>query len=284
MTRILGTIAAVVMTGVMSPVMASDTRAFADTLSAYYMALAGAEAQQGDRRAAETYSRRAQAAATGEPTAPDAVELHRPFLKDKYIGDLTDARARLVAAFENGGRTDAPQAAARAQVSYDCWLEQASENLQQDHIKACKDSFLAAVEEVEAAAVKVVEAPPPPPPPPAPEPEPSYPENFMVFFDFDRAALTTEGLAIVDSAVAAAGSASFKKIVATGHTDRAGSDSYNLRLSQRRADAVRAALEQAGIKSHLVQTDARGESEPLVQTSDGVREPQNRRVEILIQR
>jgi len=259
-----------------------DTQDFERALSNDYNALSQSELAQGDKRDAETYSRRAADAAAGNPTAPDQVDLRRPFLKEHYVGDLTQARARLVTALEATGRTDAPADAARAQSSYDCWLEQASEDLQQDHIQACRDSFMTAMDAVEAAATKVVVAEPPPPPPPAPVE--TFPENFIVFFDFDRSEITPEGMTVIRSAEAAATGTPFKRIRATGHTDRSGSDRYNQALSQRRADAVKAALSDAGIQSGDIEIIARGESEPLVETDDGVREAQNRRVEILIER
>ena len=65
-----------------------------------------------------------------------------------------------------------------------------------------------------------------------------------------------------------------------GHADKSGSDSYNVGLSQRRADSVRAYLAGKGIPETAMSTEAFGESRPLVETADGVREPQNRRVEI----
>lgn len=259
-----------------------DVKDFERALSNDYNALSQSELAQGDTRDAETYARRATDAAAGNPTAPDQVELRRPFLKEHYVADLTQARSRLVTALEATGRTDAPAAAARAQSAYDCWLEQASEDLQPDHIQACRDSFMTAMDAVEAAATKVVAAEPPPPPPPAPVE--TFPENFIVFFDFDRSEITPEGMTVIRSAEAAAVGTPFKRIRATGHTDRSGSDRYNQALSQRRADAVKAALTEAGIPAGDIEIAARGESEPLVETNDGVREAQNRRVEILIER
>ncbi|MEX2480896.1 MAG: OmpA family protein [Gammaproteobacteria bacterium] len=268
--------------GFVGAATAADGVSFEQALSSNYTALSQIEMEQGNRRSAQAYAMRAAAAAGGTPTAPDEVDLHRPFLKEQYVGELSQARSRLVSALEKTGRTDAPAEAAQAQASYDCWLEQASEHIQQDHIRACKDSFLAAMDAVEAAANKVVEAPPPPPP--APEPEPSYPENFLVFFDFDRAEVTSEGMSIINQGKTAAHATEFKRIVVTGHADRAGSTRYNMALSQRRAEAVEAALARAGLESGSIRTSARGEAEPLVETADGVREPQNRRVEILIER
>jgi outer membrane protein OmpA-like peptidoglycan-associated protein len=120
---------------------------------------------------------------------------------------------------------------------------------------------------------------PPPPPPPAPEP----PKNFIVFFDWDQSVITPEALAILREAAAAALRKENVRIVATGHADRSGPSDYNDRLSARRAQSVRSSLGNLGVDPLTVATFARGESDPLVPTPDGVREPQNRRVEIVIQ-
>jgi len=65
-----------------------------------------------------------------------------------------------------------------------------------------------------------------------------------------------------------------------GHADRSGSTSYNVGLSQRRADAVRSYLSARGVPDTRISSEAFGESQPRVPTADGVRELQNRRVEI----
>ena len=65
-----------------------------------------------------------------------------------------------------------------------------------------------------------------------------------------------------------------------GHADKSGGDAYNVALSQRRADAAKAYLAGKGVPEASIGTEAIVESRPLVETADGVREPQNRRVEI----
>lgn len=119
---------------------------------------------------------------------------------------------------------------------------------------------------------------------PAPAPAPKAPpaKEFLVFFDFDSAKLTPEALKIVHSAAAQAKAGGSSRIVLTGHADRAGPPKYNVGLSQRRADAVKAELVREGLSGAEISTIAKGETEPLVPTADGVPEPQNRRVEIVI--
>ena len=73
------------------------------------------------------------------------------------------------------------------------------------------------------------------------------------------------------------------RITATGHTDTSGPEAYNMALSLRRANAVKDALVREGVPAQAITVIGRGEQGLLVKTADGVREPQNRRVEIVIQ-
>ena len=122
-----------------------------------------------------------------------------------------------------------------------------------------------------------------PPPPPAPAPSAQLQRTFLVFFDFDKATITPEADRVIRQAAATAKQANVQLVIATGHADRAGSDRYNQALSERRARAVRDILVSAGLSQNQIQVSGRGESQPLVPTADGVREPQNRRVEIVLQ-
>jgi OOP family OmpA-OmpF porin len=119
---------------------------------------------------------------------------------------------------------------------------------------------------------------PPPPPPPAVAP-PSY----MVFFDWDRSNLSAQALNTIKQAADAYKTKGNARITATGHTDTSGPEAYNMALSLRRANTVKDALVQNGVPATAIAVVGRGEQGLLVQTGDGVREPQNRRVEIVIQ-
>jgi outer membrane protein OmpA-like peptidoglycan-associated protein len=103
-----------------------------------------------------------------------------------------------------------------------------------------------------------------------------------VFFDFDRADLTDRARQIISEAAQNAGRVQTTRIEVAGHADRSGSPQYNQRLSQRRAEAVASELSRLGVARSNISVQAFGESRPLVATADGVREPQNRRVEIVL--
>jgi outer membrane protein OmpA-like peptidoglycan-associated protein len=118
-------------------------------------------------------------------------------------------------------------------------------------------------------------------PPPAQPVAPAVPHSYLVFFDFNKSDLTPQAQQIVDQAASNAGSAHVTRLTVTGHTDTVGSDAYNMRLSRRRAESVAARLEKDGIPSSEIEIVAKGKRDLLVPTADGVREPQNRRVQIV---
>jgi OOP family OmpA-OmpF porin len=121
--------------------------------------------------------------------------------------------------------------------------------------------------------------------PPAPVPAavaPSPARTFLVFFDWNRADLTTRARQIIAEAAQARSSQAVTRIEVTGHTDTSGSPQYNQGLSVRRANAVAAELVRLGVPRNEITATGVGESQLLVATPDNTREPQNRRVEIVL--
>ena len=160
---------------------------------------------------------------------------------------------------------------AKAQVGFDCWCEQqrVEENFQPDDIADCRQMFYDNIAKVEAAIA---------PKPVAAKPEPV--KDYLVFFDWNKATLTPEARKIIADSVAQAKAINAKQVKVVGHTDTSGSAAYNLRLSVRRAEAVKAEMARLGVPAAAITVEGRGQEDPLVPTADGVREPQNRRAAI----
>jgi OmpA-OmpF porin, OOP family len=137
-----------------------------------------------------------------------------------------------------------------------------------------------------APPAPVAAAAPAPVPPPAPAPAPvqaaPIAKNFLVFFDFDKANITPEAQKIIEQAANTAKTSNSTAIHLTGHTDTVGTAKYNQALSLRRADAVKASLVKLGVPANEISVVGKGKTDLLVPTKDGVREPQNRRVQIVI--
>lgn len=209
---------------------------------------------------------------------------------------LNEARGQLIEAL-TATKTTQPNQAATAMVRYDRWLSLAANNLESDDTRAAHEAFGKSL-----AAIQVVQAAEPGTQAPTSEPQPALPEPLaptataapapakpklditVLYFPFDQASLGASAKTaingIVDKIHAAAASA---QVTINGHTDRAGTDAYNLDLSERRARYVKNALAKAGIPDSRMQALGFGESDPAVPTADGVREPKNRRVEIFVE-
>ena len=100
------------------------------------------------------------------------------------------------------------------------------------------------------------------------------------FFDFDKSALKAEGRAKLDDLVGKIKGISLEVIIAVGHTDSVGSDSYNQKLSVKRAEAVKAYLVTKGIEKNRVYTEGKGEKQPVADNKTSEGRAKNRRVEI----
>ena len=132
---------------------------------------------------------------------------------------------------------------------------------------------------------------PPPPPPPAPvvpAAPPAEARTYLVFFDWDRSELTARAREIVAQAAQASTHVQTTRIEVNGYTDTssihggARGARYNQGLSVRRAQSVKAELIRDGVPGSAIDIHGYGESHPLVATGPNTREPQNRRVEIIL--
>ena len=160
---------------------------FTKALAAEYKDITLFEADQMyDWLSAGHFARKGLIAATGETVEAEPLEGWN--LPEERIAEMAEARARLLEALQAGARAKLPELAARAQGRFDCWIEQQSENHQPAHIAKCRDSFYAALDQLEQAAV-------------AGEPEPAERDTpvflTVLFFGFDSAAIMPGVLVLI---------------------------------------------------------------------------------------
>lgn len=133
-----------------------------------------------------------------------------------------------------------------------------------------------------------VAAAPAPAATPAPAPAPAAPVTVATkvtyaadaFFDFDKSVVKPEGKAKLDDLVGKIKDINLEVIIAVGHTDAVGSDTYNQKLSVRRSEAVKAYLVSKGIEKNRVYTEGKGEMQPVADNKTAEGRAKNRRVEI----
>ncbi len=208
--------------------------------------------------------RKALAAAHGETVEPQAPGERR--LTPAASSELSSAWARLTAVLNGGGPEKAPEATAKAQAAYDCWLEQQEENFQPEDIAKCRKTFFDNLEQAEAALK---------PPVPA-----VITLSADVLFDFDKAVIKDSFKPKLDEIAELLKQHPDIKVYVDGHTDTAGPADYNMKLSERRARAVADYLIARGVDADRIMVRAFGETRLAVPTPDNTPEPRNRRVEI----
>ena len=233
--------------------------AFIQGLRAGYLAETEQEYADYDFSDFDHFARKTVTSAKGLKVMPDMVSLRE--LTPEQVDELTAARARLMAGLDGEGRRKAPLAMARAQVAFDCWLEQEEENDVND-IARCKSEFENAMAGVEEALASDID------------------NVYIVFFAWDRSVITPVSQTILENAANDFANGEASRIILAGHADTSGTEAYNDGLSERRARTVAAALQALGVDAGSIDVEWYGENDLRVETPDDTREPQNRRVEI----
>ena len=185
--------------------------------------------------------------------------------------EFADARNQLMAALP-AAKQNQPAQAATAVVAYDQWVELQDNGWDEPRIADARDDFFAALGALtpgEAGANATA--------------APVETTSTVLYFPFDAAALTATAKAAIAELAEYLKSAGNATININGHADRAGSDEYNMSLSEQRAKLVEEALIAAGVPKSMLNYFAFGETDPKQPTDDGQREPLNRRVEIFIE-
>lgn len=252
----------------------ADSTEFDNALAAGYLRLAQAEQKEGDYADADYFAGQSMAAAS--PTkvvqVPEVTARELPKSEAFYVAT---AREELVAVLDGGARVKAPQLAAAAQVSYECWVQELEENNQPPHIQACRDQLDGLIPALQNAIAEAPAAAPK-------KAKPPKGKTFTVFFPTGGTRLDAAANKILTDAVKHAQNFSPVQVVVSGYTDAVGSAASNERLSERRASVVAAALRIRGIDRKAIKTGGYGEEFQAKRTADGVAEAKNRRVEVSV--
>ncbi len=241
---------------------------FSQSLNRYYLEASQSQwTGQKDFFGSEHLAKKAQATGQGLVVAPDTLAERGPAIKKG--GELTESRARFMSAMSRDAATKIPEETARAQVAYDCWLEEAADPVQaveskwlEGKVRNCRKDFYEAMAKVDEVT------------------KPTY----VIFFNNDSATVSDAGLQTLREAAAFAREDHVIRVNVVGNADRTGTPEYNQALSEKRAKEVERILTAAGVGKNLIAAEGRGENDPQVATADGVPEPQNRNVTIILDR
>lgn len=250
-----------------------EPTSFNQALAQEYRDYVRLEAVQHDWDDADYFARKGLRAQDGAAVAPEELDLWN--LPENSLPELSSARARLLRHL-SGGSNASYQDLAKAQVLFDCWVEQQEENWQPEHIAACKGEFLELMAKLEKPVT------PPPPPVPQPPQNITRHRDYIVYFALDKAQINPEAEAVIREAANYLNPLSDISVRIVGHTDRSGASTYNDALSQRRSLAVQKALLKYGVTPEKIALSWEGEEHPAVPTPDGKPLQENRRVTLRV--
>ncbi|CCG42386.1 OmpA family protein [Magnetospirillum molischianum] len=249
---------------------------FTQALTTDYRTLALYEWGEYDWFAQQVFAKKGLAAAAGNAVPPERLEDWHVSDADA-AADLRVARGYLVTLLAGDAPRLFPQWSSTAQTQFDCWLHEQYEGWETERIRECRDGFRATITQI--AARQSARA--------APAAEESndsvarkQPTSFIVFFDFDKSDLMPASRQVIAAAIKAITATKGSKAKIVGYTDTSGTDKYNHSLSLRRGKSVEQELTSNGIPAETISIEGKGESDLLLATPDGVREPQNRRATI----
>ncbi len=219
-----------------------EIRRFYDDTDAEHFAMKGQEAAGG----------------RGEQVMPDELSMRE--VPATALQEVSEARARLVSALQCNGRAKAPVFAAAAQANFDLWVEELGERWQLNCIRKARLDFYENLRKMEEIICPLDNAP-----------------QFHVYFSLGSHNLTAKDEGALNEAASAAGYNCHCKVFITGRTDAVASRKYNLELSQRRADSVKAAMLSRNVGEHRLVARGFGEVPGSRQY-----DRKNRHVEIII--
>lgn len=258
---------------------------FTQALARDYTELAVNQKEEYDLRNYEVFARKALLSAQGvviDPELPDRWDLDKvnwaPRAVTVSYAEAYAWRTRLMNALFKCTRNRAPEAAAKAQTTFDALIEELEEGWEKTEIEELKATFLTSVAQVEQSC------------PPA-----EYPDSFVIFFDTNKSNIRKADLPIIEEIArllkrananvvryAPDADQQVKLAHIIGWADTRASLDYNLKLSERRADSVKQALIAAGVNPNDLTVEARGKTRLPKPTRDNVNEIRNRTDHVIV--
>jgi outer membrane protein OmpA-like peptidoglycan-associated protein len=256
---------------------------FHQNLHRNYVTLAQWEKDEDHWNATSYYDQKGRQAAAGGNVQPTGMDERS--ISAAHVGELTEARGKLMHLLASGGARLAPEHTAYTQAMFDCWMEEQEEGHQPNDIAFCRNGFMSSL--ARASSVVYAAAPAPqvaaaPPHMAAPSAPTAPIAVYTVYFDHDSSKLDATAMTLNQEIVDKILADKTKTVMVNGYTDRSGDREYNRKLAERRAAAVVALLEKSGIKS-AINFESFGEDRLAVDTADNVRERRNRRVVVTLE-
>jgi OOP family OmpA-OmpF porin len=262
--------------------LASVADPFQQTLFEGYNKLADEQYGENDYWNSDDFYRKAIAAARGEEVGPEDPE--RWTLTDADRQQVVAMRQQVVA-FIAANKGANPQAAAREQLSFDCWIEELSEKEYGD-AEMCKPKLGIADRGITGDCAAN---------PDGRDANGRLCQEAVIYFAFDRYDLLNPGedkdrkqtaaaqAQVLDLIVRQARTLKPARIDIVGRADAAGPEDYNYGLSECRAQAVATELKKRGLPPVEIRSIPLGKTDLVVPTADGVRDPANRVVMLAYQ-
>ncbi len=250
--------------------------AFHQALANYYLAFADQEAARYDWVSSQHFAAKGLAASYGSDVQPEQMEYWTLDIRDRNTREaLAQARAWLMAHRDAPSDSVADQVA-KAQVYFDCWIEESTELGQSKAGAHCREELeglLLALGPVQHGAGKVRLK--------DPMKAPEVTLTYLVFFDLGSTELNRDAMEVLDIILTDLHNVDDYEIVLNGHSDASGSQEANMELSLKRAKRVESALLAAGVPPELISLYAFGETDPR-EGAERVPRKANRRVEVVI--
>lgn len=247
-------------------------------LAQEYLAFAESEADQYDWVDSRHFAMKGLNAASGMEVQPE--NLSRWDIKGDIKPAILQARGYLMDVLKSPLTETKGEAVARAQVLFDCWLEQQEEAWQEEDIKSCREGFYDELDVLYAElypkaviAEPVVER--------VDTPLAVAPGPFRVYFGFNKTSLDANAKEVIHRAVSDLRSLPKFTIMLNGYADNTGKAAYNMKLSKKRALEVKKALVDAGVDEDVILVFAFGEASPSKDKKNLKRD--NRVVEIVVE-